>query len=133
MTKQSTILWTVAAAAAVTALSIGFLGSPWSKTLSTDFSEDCETKAKNEEPHSFKEESHKISEVRDSPEEKTGATAQREPSVEEEAAPPSTPSKTTTAKGQKWRNRLSAKKHLKLKLHNKHYVSEHQSDSLQAE
>ena len=50
----------------------------------------------------------------------------------ETLTPPSTPLKTT-AKGKKWRDRLSAKKQLKLKLHHKHRHRKVSSSPLQEE
>ncbi len=131
MTKQSslsTTFWAVAAAAAVAILSFRF-----HQTLGTHFRDKAETDSTIcLEQDSNADES---GEVRDSSEETVMAASPRETSAEEmptektkdvtktTESPPSTPVRPTSAKGKKWRDRLSAKKQLKQKQHQKNQDS----------
>ena len=140
MTKQSHFATTLLAVAAVTAVAMLSLGIH----RSVGIYRDDNTKPKAEEDREEKSNSNfnEVGEVRESSEETASAAAQRETyekGTEDSNAskliesPPSTPVKSTTAKGKKWRDRLSAKKQLKLKQHQKNRSTELWNDGVRTE
>lgn len=140
MTKQSqfaTTLFAVAAATAVAMLSLGI-----HRSLGNYRGENTKPKPEEDKEENSTSNINEDGEVRDSSEETASAAAQREGNENEtedsnasklNESTPSTPVKTTTAKGKKWRDRLSAKKQLKLKQHQKNRSTELRNDSVRTE
>mmetsp|Transcript_13815 Transcript_13815/g.34712 ORF Transcript_13815/g.34712 Transcript_13815/m.34712 type:complete len:141 (-) Transcript_13815:419-841(-) len=140
MTNQSHFATTLLAVAAVTVVAMLSLGVHRNSCIYRDDN----TKLKAEEDREEKSNSNvnEGGEVRDSTEETASAAAQREKHEKGTKdynasklieSPPSTPVKTTTAKGKKWRDRLSAKKQLKLKQHQKNRSTELRNDGVRTE